>query len=65
MAEWNLRAITALVAELEEAVTALRPPSESAFMILPEDREQAAYRRGARDAYLIVIKALKKTPGEG
>lgn len=53
--------LAAIVAELEEAVAALHPVP--AFLALPEHAVEQAYRRGARDAYEIVLKALKG--GEG
>jgi hypothetical protein len=49
--------LAAIVAELEDAVAALHPVP--AFLALPEDAVEQAYRRGARDAYEIVLRALK------
>ena len=51
-----------IVAQLEEALRRLEPP----FLALPEQGETAealAYRRGARDAYHLVLLALKKECG--
>jgi hypothetical protein len=50
---------SAVIAELEEAVRRLEPP----FLALPEDgwtAEKLAYQRGARDAYLAVLKLLPR-----
>jgi len=50
--------ITAMLTQIIEAANALKPP----FLTLPEEMstEQAAYRRGAYDAYSKVIEALKE-----
>jgi hypothetical protein len=50
-----------VIAELEEAIAALAPPSEQDFLRLPVTAEQWAYRRGARDAYRRVIEVLRAT----
>ena len=52
--------IAEIIAELEEAIVVLsKPPPDASFLALPEDTEQYAYRRGARDAYRIVVETLK------
>jgi hypothetical protein len=46
-----------IIADLEVAIDALAPP----FLALPEHgytAEVLAYRRGVRDAYSVVLKAL-------
>lgn len=52
--------IRRVITDLEEAIAALKPPSEREFMLLPEDADQRAYRRGARDAYRLCVKALRE-----
>ena len=54
----NTQALETMLSELQEAADNLKPP----FLALPEEMstEQAAYRRGARDAYLKVIEAIKE-----
>jgi hypothetical protein len=53
--------IAEIITKIEQAITELdvRPPGIG-FLKLPEDAEQYAYRRGARDAYQIVVEALKE-----
>lgn len=51
-------ALSMIIVDLVEAAGNLKPP----FLTLPEGMtaEQAAYRRGAYDAYTKVIAALKE-----
>jgi hypothetical protein len=56
--------IAEMIAELEAAISVLSKPSpETVFLVLPEDAEQYSYRRGVRDGYQLVVKALKEIGG--
>jgi hypothetical protein len=44
-----------IIEKLEEAIKALEPP----FLALHWTAEGLAYRRGARDAYIELLKALR------
>jgi len=59
-AQWEAAtsAMELMKTELQAAADALKPP----FLALPEQftSEMLAYRRGARDAYLAVVRAFKE-----
>jgi hypothetical protein len=58
----TLRArVAKIISELEFAASQLQAPNDAETTPI-EDRVQWAYRRGARDAYLEVIAALKDAP---
>jgi hypothetical protein len=58
--------ITEMIDELEQAIMVLnRLPPKTGFLVLPESTEKDAYRRGARDAYELVVKALREIAHEG
>jgi hypothetical protein len=55
----NREDLCRIIDELKEAIKALEAP----FLALPEhglSSESEAYRRGARDAYILVLEALSK-----
>jgi hypothetical protein len=55
----NREDLYSIINELKEAIKALEAP----FLALPEhglSSESEAYRRGARDAYIIILKALEE-----